>query len=208
MNKKLFATATVNVSDTLSSTELSPLFSIHREIRDANCKGVELPKMLSLFKHSESGLTFVCEPWGHGVATLTATYYFKTQAGEYRIRPEFYCGSSVCAVKGTTITMLSRDFYDTSLDDFLSEMEEGISGSSCIISSDAANVAASNFRLEFRSHTMTRTYKSDKILFTCDADEENETFSLHPAESGNEIIVRFPLAETVKGIIAEMVRMS
>lgn len=208
MSEKLFASATVIVSETMSSPELSPLFSIPRELRDANCRGVELPKVLSLFKHSESNLTFVCEPWGHGVATLTATYYFKTQAGEYRIRPEFYCDGSVCAVKGTTVTMLSRDFYDTSLDDFLSEMEEGISGSSCIISADAATLAASNFRLEFRGHTMTRTYKPDRILFTCDTDEENETFSLHPAESGNEVIVRFPLAETVKGIIAEMVRMS
>ena len=206
--KNLFAIPTVIVSDTLSSGELSAVFSVPRDLRDANCRGVELPKILSLFKHSESCLTFVCEPWGVGVATLHATYNFKTQAGGYYIRPEFFIDNNVAAVKSSNVVMMRGDFYDISLCDFLNEIEKRISESSCIISSDAACTAASNFRLEFNGHTMTRTYKADYILFTNDSGEENETFTMQPASEGGEVIIRYILSETTKGILTEMVRVS
>ena len=204
----LSTTPTVIVSDTLSSPELSALFSVPRDLRDANCRGVEIPKILSLFKHSESWLSFVCEPWGVGVATLHAGYNFKTKTGGYYIRPEFFINNSVAGVKSSNVVMLHRDFYDMSLSDFLDEIEKRISESSCIISSDAACTAASNFRLEFNGYCMTRTYKADYILFTNDSGEENETFTMQPASEGGEVIIRYILSETTKGILTEMVRVS
>ena len=55
---------------------------------------------------------------------------------------------------------------------------------------------------------MTRTYKADYILFTNDSGEENETFTMQPASEGGEVIIRYILSETTKGILTEMVRVS
>lgn len=199
-------------SDMMSSPALSELFTKKRDLRSGKNLVTNLPATLSVFKHDDNRIMFVCEPWGPGVASILAVYEFGTRSGSYKIRPEFYIDGGIGTTKSASVVMLDRSFYDMSLSEFLSEVEDGIAGSSCVISSDASCAASSNMRLEFRGHDITRTYKDDKVLYMI--DQQNDTadctkvFSISPAADGKECIVRYILDEGVSGIVTEMIKIS